>query len=33
MGTFYRFRHELIFAFKHGTAPHLNTFGLGQHGR
>ena len=33
MGTFYRSRHELIFAFKHGTAPHLNTFELGQHGR
>ena len=33
MGTFYRSRHELIFAFKHGTAPHRNTFELGQHGR
>ena len=33
MGTFYRSRHELIFAFKHGTAPHVNTFELGQHGR
>ena len=33
MGTFYRSRHELIFAFKLGTAPHLNTFELGQHGR
>lgn len=33
MGTFYRSRHELIFAFKAGTAPHLNTFELGQHGR
>jgi DNA modification methylase len=33
MGTFYRSRHELIFAFKHGTAPHLNSFELGQHGR
>ena len=33
MGTFYRSRHELIFAFKNGTAPHLNTFELGQHGR
>ena len=33
MGTFYRSRHELIFAFKHGTAPHMNTFELGQHGR
>lgn len=33
MGTFYRSRHELVFAFKHGAAPHVNTFELGQHGR
>lgn len=33
MGSFYRSRHELIFAFKVGTAPHVNTFELGQHGR
>jgi DNA modification methylase len=33
MGTFYRSRHELIFAFKNGNAPHLNSFELGQHGR
>lgn len=33
MGTFYRSRHELIFAFKSGTAPHINTFELGQNGR
>ena len=33
MGTFYRSRHELIFAFKVGSAPHVNTFELGQHGR
>jgi DNA modification methylase len=33
MGTFYRPRHELIFAFKNGTAPHVNSFELGQHGR
>ncbi|MBN8995599.1 MAG: ParB N-terminal domain-containing protein [Rhizobiales bacterium] len=33
MGTFYRSRHELIFAFKNGTAPHINSFELGQHGR
>lgn len=33
MGTFYRSRHELIFAFKKGTKPHINTFELGQHGR
>jgi len=33
MGTFYRSRHEFVFAFKNGTAPHINTFELGQHGR
>ena len=33
MGTFCRSRHELIFAFKSGTAPHINSFELGQHGR
>jgi len=33
MGTFYRSRHELVFVFKHGTAPHVNAFKLGQHGR
>jgi DNA modification methylase len=33
MGTFYRSRHELIFAFKNGTSPHHNNFELGQHGR
>jgi len=33
MGTFYRSKHELVFAFKHGTAPHINNFELGQHGR
>lgn len=33
MGTFYRSAHELIFAFKHGTAKHLNNFGLGEGGR
>ncbi|SLN12863.1 putative methyltransferase [Roseivivax jejudonensis] len=33
MGTFYRSRHELIFVFKFGTAPHINSFELGQHGR
>jgi hypothetical protein len=26
IGTFCRSRHELIYAFKKGTAPHLNTF-------
>lgn len=33
MGTFYRSRHELILAFKNGTAAHVNSFELGQHGR
>jgi DNA modification methylase len=33
MGSFYRSRHELIFIWKSGTAPHLNNFQLGQHGR
>ena len=30
MGTFYRSKHELIFAFKFGTAEHTNSFGLGE---
>jgi DNA modification methylase len=33
MGTFYRSKHELIFAFKQGAAPHTNSFGLGDTGR
>ncbi|PHP64631.1 DNA methylase N-4 [Zhengella mangrovi] len=33
MGSFYRSRHELVFAFKNGTAPHINAFELGQNGR
>ncbi len=33
MGTFYRSKHELVFAFKKGTSPHVNNFKLGQHGR
>lgn len=33
MGSFYRSQHELIFVFKHGTARHTNTFGLGDTGR
>jgi DNA modification methylase len=33
MGAFYRSRHELIFAFKNGSASHINSFELGQHGR
>ncbi len=33
MGSFYRSQHELVFAFKSGTAPHINNFGLGDKGR
>lgn len=33
MGTFYRSKHELVFVWKSGTAPHINNFELGQHGR
>jgi DNA modification methylase len=33
MGTFYRSKHELVFVFKKGTAPHVNSFGLGETGR
>lgn len=33
MGSFYRSKHELIFVFKCGSAPHVNSFGLGETGR
>jgi DNA modification methylase len=33
MGSFYRSRHELVFVFKHGRAPHRNNIQLGQFGR
>jgi DNA modification methylase len=33
MGSFYRSKHELMFVFKVGHAPHTNTFGLGETGR
>src|SRR5262249_26339030 len=33
MGSFYRSQHELIFAWKHGRAKHLNNIELGRHGR
>lgn len=33
MGTFYRSQHEFVFVWKSGTAPHINNFELGQHGR
>ncbi len=32
-GTFYRNQFELVFVYKHGNSPHINTFELGQHGR
>ncbi len=32
MGSFYRSKHELICVFKKGTAPHTNSFGLGDGG-
>jgi len=33
MGSFCRYKHELVCAWKHDTAPHTNNFELGQHGR
>jgi DNA modification methylase len=33
MGAFYRSQHELVLVWKIGTAPHVNTFGLGDKGR
>lgn len=33
LGTFYRSKHELIFIFKNGNAPHVNNFRLGEMGR
>ncbi|MCR9089699.1 MAG: site-specific DNA-methyltransferase [Rhodobacteraceae bacterium] len=33
MGSFYRSKHELVFVYKVGTAPHTNSFGLGATGR
>jgi len=33
MGSFYRSKHELIFVFKKGSAPHTNSFALGETGR
>lgn len=33
MGNTYRSKHELIFLYKWGTAPHTNSFGLGETGR
>jgi DNA modification methylase len=33
MGSLYRSKHELVFVYRVGTAPHLNTVELGKHGR
>ena len=33
MGSFYRSKHELVFVWKNGTAPHVNNFELGQYNR
>jgi hypothetical protein len=33
MGSFYRSKHEMVFIWKNGSAPHINTFELGQYGR
>jgi DNA modification methylase len=33
MGSFYRSKHEMVFVWKSGSAAHINTFELGQHGR
>jgi DNA modification methylase len=33
MGSQYRSQHELIFLYKHGTAPHINNIQLGANGR
>ncbi|MDT3683728.1 MAG: site-specific DNA-methyltransferase [Pseudorhodoplanes sp.] len=33
MGSLYRSKHELVFVYKHGQAPHLNNVELGKHGR
>jgi len=33
MGSFYRSKHELVLVFKVGSAPHTNTFELGDTGR
>jgi len=33
MGSHYRSQHELVFVYKHGTAPHINNVQLGRFGR
>lgn len=33
MGSLYRSKHELVFVYKNGSAPHCNNVQLGRHGR
>jgi hypothetical protein len=33
MGSLYRSQHELLFLYKHGSAPHVNNINLGVNGR
>jgi DNA modification methylase len=33
MGSLYRSKHELVFVYRVGTAPHVNAVELGRHGR
>lgn len=33
MGSLYRSKHELVFVYKNGSAPHCNNVQLGKHGR
>jgi DNA modification methylase len=33
LGSLYRSKHELIFVFKNGSAPHINNVQLGRYGR
>ena len=33
MGSLYRSKHELVFVYKNGAAPHCNNVQLGKHGR
>src|SRR5260370_23149454 len=33
MGSLYRSKHELVFTYRVGTAPHVNMVELGKHGR
>ncbi len=33
MGSLYRSKHEFIFVYKQGNAPHVNNVELGRHGR